>query len=100
MESDSTKTGRTPREQDRIYTGYCTTRKEIESEREQVASRKLGIAEALSWWKENMEAEKRECEVDIAKRVKFAKSLEGPLKGMGELLDSRWLHNVERNEQI
>jgi hypothetical protein len=46
-----------------------------------------------------MEAEKRECEEEIAERKGFAKSLERPLGDMAELLNSRWLYNVVGDEQ-
>ena len=72
---------------------------EIALGRQKVISQKMEFAEALSRWKEEMEAEKREYEEEIAERQRFAKSLEGPLKSMEELLDSRWLHNEEREEQ-
>ena len=68
--------------------------------RQQVTSRKLEIAEALSQWKEEMEAEKRECEEEIAKQEEFRKSLERPLRNMEELLDSRWLYDVGGDEQM
>jgi hypothetical protein len=74
------------------------TREEIASGRRKVVSRKLEFAEALSGWKEEMEAEKQECEEEIAERERFAKSLEGRLKSIEELLDSRWLHDEEREE--
>jgi hypothetical protein len=67
--------------------------------REQVVSRKLEIAEALCLWKEEMEEEKRECEEEIAKGEKFAKSLGESLKNIEEVLDSRWLHDVGGDEQ-
>jgi len=73
--------------------------KEMASGRQKVIGRKLEFAEAVSRWKEEMEAEKRECEEEIGERQRFVKWLEGPLKNMEELLGSRWLHNEEREEQ-
>lgn len=65
---------------------------EIETGRWQVASRKMEIVEALSRWKEEVEAEKVECEEEIAERERLKELLEGPLRNMAELLDSNWLH--------
>jgi hypothetical protein len=86
-------------EEIRLRNELHNTREETNTEREQVVLRKLEIAEALSLWKEEMEAEKRECEEEIAKRKAFAKSLERPLENMAEVLDSRWLHDVRGDEQ-
>jgi hypothetical protein len=86
-------------EEIRLRDELHNTREETNTEREQVVLRKLEIAEALSLWKEEMEAEKRECEEEIAKRKAFAKSLERPLENMAEVLDSRWLHDVRGDEQ-
>jgi hypothetical protein len=86
-------------EEIRLRNELHNTREETNTEREQVVLRKLEIAEALPLWKEEMEAEKRECEEEIAKRKAFAKSLERPLENMAEVLDSRWLHDVRGDEQ-
>jgi len=74
-------------------------RVEIASGRQKVISRKLEFAQALSRWQEEMEVEKRVYEEEIAERQMFVESLEGPLRSIEELLDSRWLHNEEREEQ-
>jgi predicted nucleic acid-binding Zn-ribbon protein len=67
---------------------------EIDTGRRQVASQKTKIVEALSRWKEEMEAEKVECEEEIAERERFKELLGGPLRKMAELLDSNWLHTA------
>lgn len=67
---------------------------EIGVGRRQVALRKMEMAEALSRWKEEMEAEKLECEEEIAEREKIKKSLERPLRNMQKLLDSSWLQDA------
>jgi hypothetical protein len=46
-----------------------------------------------------MEVERRVYEEEIAERQMFVESLEGPIRSIEELLDSRWLHNEEREEQ-
>jgi hypothetical protein len=76
-------------EEMRLRNELHSIRDEMENERRHVILRKVEIAEALLQWKEEMEAEKRECEEEIAKRKVFAKSLERLLENIAELLDSR-----------
>jgi hypothetical protein len=59
----------------------------------------MEFAQALSRWQEEMEVERRVYEEEIAERQMFVESLEGPIRSIEELLDSRWLHNEEREEQ-
>jgi hypothetical protein len=82
------------KEEMRLRNELHSMKDETETGRRHVMLRKVEIAEALLQWKEEMEAEKRECEEEIAKRKAFAKSLERPLENMAELLDSRWLYDV------
>jgi hypothetical protein len=86
------------KEEMRVRNELHIMRDEMENGRRHVMLRKVEIAEALLQWREEMEAEKRECEEEIAKREAFAKSLERPLENMAELLDSRWLHDVWEDE--
>jgi hypothetical protein len=88
------------KEEMRVRNELHIMRDEMKNGRRQVMLRKVEIAEALLQWREEMEAEKRECEEEIAKREAFAKSLERPLENMAELLDSRWLHDVWEDEQM
>jgi hypothetical protein len=88
------------KEEMRVRNELHSMRDETETGRRHVILRKVEIAEALLQWREEMEAEKRECEEEIAKREAFAKSLERPLENMAELLDSRWLHDVWEDEQM
>jgi hypothetical protein len=88
------------REEMRLRNELHSIRDEMENERRHVILRKMEIAEALLQWKEEMEAEQRECGKEIAKRKAFAKSLERPLGNMAELLDSRWLRDVWEDEQM
>jgi spore cortex formation protein SpoVR/YcgB (stage V sporulation) len=87
------------KEEMRVRNELHSMRDETETGRRHVILRKVEIAEALLQWKEEMEAEKRECEEEIAERKAFAKSLETPLENMAELLDSRWLYDVVGDEQ-
>jgi hypothetical protein len=87
------------RKEMRLRNELHSIRDEMENERRHVILRKVEIAEALLQWKEEMEAEKRECEEEIAERKAFAKSLERPLENMAELFNSRWLHDVVGDEQ-
>jgi spore cortex formation protein SpoVR/YcgB (stage V sporulation) len=87
------------KEEMRVRNELHSMKDETETGRRHVISRKVEIAEALLQWKEEMEAEKRECEEEIAERKAFAKSLERPLENIAELLDSRWLYDVVGDEQ-
>lgn len=87
------------KEEMRVRNELHSMRDETEIGRRHVILRKVEIAEALLQWKEEMEAEKRECEEEIAERKAFAKSLERPLENIAELLDSRWLYDVVGDEQ-
>lgn len=85
-------------EEIRLRDEIRSARKEAQAERTGLVSRKLELAEALCRWKDELEAEMKECEVENVSQG-YAKTVQASLKGIEELLDIGWLPDIGKNQE-